>query len=97
MWEDHTITRDVYRTLLLEKLVPAIEQLWPRGEWASPQVVIQIQQDGPQSHIKPDDEKWLDGLQQKGLENKLLLFTQPPNSPNLNINDLGFLGITSPQ
>ena len=89
-WKDKTITQDVYRELLLEKVVVAIEQKWPRNEWNNPQVVIRIQQDGPNSHIKPDDADWILGLQQKGLENKLLLYTQPANSPDLNINDLGF-------
>ena len=32
----------------------------------------------------------MNALQGKGLENKLLLYTQPANSPDLNINDLGF-------
>ena len=89
-WEDKTVTQDVYRKLLLENVVVAIEQKWPRNEWNNPQVVIRIQQDGPNIHIKPDDADWILGLQQKGLENKLLLYTQPANSPDLNINDLGF-------
>ena len=49
-----------------------------------------IQQDGPNSHIQPDDEQWNAGLRNLGVENKILLYTQPPNSPDLNINDLGF-------
>lgn len=53
-----------------------------------PQVVIRIQQDGPNA---PDDRQWLERLQQKGLKNKILLYTQPANSPDLNINDLGFV------
>ena len=56
-WEDKPITQKAYRELLSEKVVPAVEQLWPQGEWASPQVVIWIQQDGPNAHIKPDNRK----------------------------------------
>ena len=52
--------------------------------------MIRVQQDGPQSHIKPDDTKWNQELQRRGLQNKILVFTQPPNSPDLNINDLGY-------
>ena len=44
-WKDKTITQDVYRELLLEKVVVAIEQKWPQNEWNNPQVVIRIQQD----------------------------------------------------
>ena len=90
VWEDKSITQKVNRDLLLEQVVPAVEQLCPQGEWASPQVLIRIQQDGLSAHIKPDNGKWLEGLEQKGLENKILLYTQPANSPDLNINNLGF-------
>ena len=90
VWYNETVTRDVYRRLLVQKLLPAIETLWPRGEWANPSVVIRVQQDGPQSHIKPNDTKWNEELQRRGLQNKILVFTQPPNSPDLNINDLGY-------
>lgn len=90
VWKDEVVTRDVYRKLLLEKVVPAIRDKWPRGEWNNAGVVIRIQQDGPQSHIKENDEQFLEGLRENGLENKILIYTQPSNSPDLNINDLGF-------
>ena len=70
VWHNETVTRDVYRRLLVQKLLPAIETLWPRGEWANPSVVIRVQQDGPQSHIKPNDTKWNEELQRRGLQNK---------------------------
>ena len=89
-WHNESVTRDVYRRLLLEKVVPGIRNSWPRGEWNDPAVVIRIQQDGPHSHISADDDGWLHGLQNQGVENKILLFKQPANSPDLNINDLGF-------
>jgi hypothetical protein len=89
-WKDESVTNEVYRKLLLEKVVPAIQQKWPRGAWNNPRMVIRIQQDGPKAHIKPDDVEWNEKLQQMGLEDKLLLYTQPANSPDLNILDLGF-------
>ena len=52
--------------------------------------MIRIQQDGPQSHLSPEDDGWNRALQQKGLQNKILLYKQPANSLDLNINDLGF-------
>ena len=73
VWRDISVTREVSRRLLLEKVVPAIEDKWPRAEWADPKVIIRIQQDGPQAHIKPTDQQWLQGLAAKGLENKIVL------------------------
>jgi len=89
-WKNKSIKKDVYRRLLLTKVVPAIKEKWPRGEWRSTQTVIRIQQDGPNSHIKPDNKEFHESLKEMGLHNKILLYTQPPNSPDLNINDLGF-------
>ena len=90
MWKDESVTKNVYRRLLLEKVVPAIKEKWPRGEWSRRSTVIRIQQDGPNCHIQPDDEEFQLGLEERGVVNKIVLFTQPSNSPDLNINDLGF-------
>jgi hypothetical protein len=92
-WKDQVVTKNIYRQLLLEKVVPAItEQEWPRGAWNNPRTVIQIQKDGLLTHIKLDNgDKWNKELQQMGLEDKVLLYTQLANLPDLNILDLGFL------
>ena len=91
VWRDETITRDKYRELLLEKVVPAIAEKWPRHEWESPRTIIRIQQDGAKSHIHPiNDAAFWQGMAELGFENKMLLYTQPANSPDTNINDLGF-------
>ena len=39
--------------------------------------------------IKEEGQGFYQGLQRLGMQNKVLLYTQPPNSPDLNINDLG--------
>ena len=88
-WKCKTVDQQVYRDLLLQKVVPAIMERWPRRDLNNNRVVIRIQQDGPQSHIRPDDQGFYQGLQRLGMQNKVLLYTQPPNSPDLNINDLG--------
>ena len=90
VWKDETVTRDVYRRLLVEKVVPAIIEKWPRGEWNDRTRIIRIQQDGPNTHIKPNGSQWTAELQRLGVLNKILIYTQPANSPDLNINDLGF-------
>ena len=53
-------------------------------------MIIRIQQDGPNAHIDGDDRLWDAGLQNLGLQNKILLYKQPANSPDLNINNLSF-------
>ena len=91
VWRNESVTKEVYRKLLLEKIVPEIQEKWPRGKLANPARVIRIQQDGPNSHILPTDAEWNQGLREQGLHNKIILYTQPANSPDLNINDLGLL------
>ena len=90
VWKDESVTRDVYRRMLAEKVVPAIIEKWPRREWIRNDRVIRIQQDGPNCHITPADEQFNGKLRELGVENIVLLYTQPANSPDLNINDLGF-------
>jgi hypothetical protein len=90
VWHDQAVTKDSYRRLLLEKVFPSIIELWPRGEWQRANFIIRVQQDGAPTHIDPDDDLLLQGLQQLNIEDKVLLYTQPANSPDVNINDLGF-------
>jgi hypothetical protein len=89
IWHDETITKEKYRELLLQKVFPSIKDNWPRGEWARMSCIVRVQQDGAGSHVDPTDELLLQGLVDLGIENKVLLYTQPPNSPDTNINDLG--------
>jgi hypothetical protein len=90
VWHDETITKESYRKLLLEKVFPAIKEKWPRGEWQRPNIIIRVQQDGAKTHLEAEDELLQQGLQELNIENKVLLYTQPANSPDVNINDLGF-------
>ena len=90
IWHDDTITKDKYRELLLQKVFPAIKEKWPRGEWARTTFIIRVQQDGAKSHIDPDDMLFQQGLEELDIENNVLLYIQPANSPDLDINDLRF-------
>lgn len=90
VWTNESVTKETYRRYLLEKVVPAIIEKWPRHEWNNRQIILRIQQDGPNSHIPANDAAFGEGLRKMGVQNKILLFTQPANSPDLNINDLGF-------
>ena len=90
VWHDEAVTKEVYRRLPLEKVFPVIKEEWPRGDWQRPNFIIRVQQAGAPTHIDPDDELLLQGLQELDIENKVQLYTQPANSPDCNINDLGF-------
>ena len=90
VWKNQKVNKDKYRELLLEKVIPAIKDKWPRQSWNDNTVVIRIQQDGASAHISPDDEGFNAGLVEQQVQNKILLYTQPSHSPDNNINDLGF-------
>ena len=80
------MTKEVYRELLISKLLPAIVEKWPWMDRLSRK--IWIQQDGAKSHIKTDDDDFEQALQD--LELNAGLYTQAANSPDVNLLDLGF-------
>ena len=91
-WKEMKVTKEVYRQFLHEKLVPAIKERFPRREGQT----IYIQQDNARPHIQPEEfsTKLLqqDGANLDDEERQwdLQLYFQPPNSPDLNVLDLGF-------
>ena len=80
------MTKEVYRELLISKLLPVIVEKWPRMDRLSRK--IWIQQDGAKSHINTDDNEFKEVLQDQELNAGL--FTQAANSPDVNLLDLGF-------
>jgi hypothetical protein len=90
VWKNQKVNKDKYRELLLEKVIPAIKDKWPRQSWNDNTVIIRIQQDGASAHITPDDDTFNAGLVDLQVHNKILLYTQPACSPDTKINDLGF-------
>ncbi|KAL7578224.1 hypothetical protein ACA910_012647 [Epithemia clementina (nom. ined.)] len=85
VWKNKNVNHEVYRYLLIKKLIPAILEKWPAAQRTN---TIRIQQDGAKSHIKENDEEFKIALSESGLN--ACLFTQPANSPDLNLCDLGF-------
>jgi hypothetical protein len=83
-WKNVNMTQDLYRTMMMDELIPALLTRWPRGN----NQTIRIQHDGAKAHIKDDDEWFNEALDEVGLNAKL--YTQPANSPDTNILDLGF-------
>ena len=86
VWKNKTVTKDVYRDLLTNKLIPAILGKWPRRDRMSR--TIYIQQDGAKNHIHEDDEEFNNALTEQEINTKL--YMQTPNSPDVNLLDLGF-------
>ena len=86
LWKNKMVTKDVYRELLINQLIPAILEKWPRRDRMSR--TIYIQQDGAKNHIHEDDEEFNNALMEQDIDAKL--FTQTPNSPDGNLLDLGF-------
>jgi len=76
---------------MLNEVVPAIQSLFPTCK-LSRYDTIYIQQDGAPSHIptKNEDDMWFEEMESLGRNERIKLVTQPPNSPDLNVNDLGF-------
>ena len=56
VWKNKTVTKDVYRELLINQLIPAILEKWPRRDRTSR--TIYIQQAGAKNHICEDDEEF---------------------------------------
>jgi len=80
-----SITRDVIRDFMINRVLPAIRAKWPREDVNKP---IFIQQDNAPSHLKVDDPHFCAVAKQDGFDIRLIC--QPPNSPDFNILDLGF-------
>ncbi|XP_051187684.2 uncharacterized protein [Lolium perenne] len=79
------VTQSVSRDYMINFLLPAIKQRWPASERGT---TIWIQQDNAKTHIPVDDPEFVAAAQADGWD--IRLTCQPPNSPDLNILDLGF-------
>jgi phosphoribosyl-AMP cyclohydrolase len=80
-----SVNKQLIKTYLIEKVLPAIKEKWPIEERGSP---IFIQQDNARTHIDVDDEDFRRVASQDGFDIRLMC--QPANSPDLNILDLGY-------
>ena len=78
------LTKNVYTEMLISNVLPAIKQKWPVG-----MKNIIIQHDDARPHCINFDSQCLTDECYSGGWNISFIF-QPPNSPDLNILDLGF-------
>ncbi|XP_059634636.1 uncharacterized protein LOC132276975 [Cornus florida] len=81
-----SITKDIIRSYLIEKVLPAIRAKWPCGGMME---TIYIQQDNAKPHIDPLDAEFLEGATKDGFD--IWLTFQPPNSLDLNVLGLGYI------
>ena len=86
IWKNKMVTKEVYRDLLISKLIPAILEKWLRRDRMSR--TIYIQQDGAKNHICEDDKEFNNALMEQDIDAKL--YMQTPNSPDVILLDLGF-------
>ncbi|XP_022041966.1 uncharacterized protein LOC110944619 [Helianthus annuus] len=79
-----SVTKEVTRSWLIDKVLPAIRDKWPQDHTGP----IFIQQDNAKPQISIDDEQFVQEASRGGFDIRLSF--QPPNSPDLNVLDLGF-------
>ncbi|XP_074303332.1 uncharacterized protein LOC141637804 [Silene latifolia] len=79
-----SITKQVVKDCLIHQVIPAIKSVWP--DCLSKH--IYIQQDNARPHIKNNDPDFMVAANSDGFHIELVF--QPPNSPDLNCNDLGY-------
>ncbi|XP_071740997.1 uncharacterized protein [Rutidosis leptorrhynchoides] len=79
-----SVAKEVTPAWLIAKVLQAIRAKWSQGH-SGP---IFIQQDNARPHINVNDREFLEASSREGFDIKLCF--QPPNSPDLNVLDLGF-------
>ena len=94
-WENKTVDTETYLHLM-ETVVRNIAKEWPSGQWADPSFQVKIQHDGAPAHSSGEfyrgwhmmlGELYIEGVLPS--VDKIILYKQPPNSPNTNVCDLG--------
>ncbi|KAH9134470.1 hypothetical protein AeRB84_019745 [Aphanomyces euteiches] len=80
--QPQTVTSDVYKNMIMSKVIPAIQTKIPRGAISG---AIFLQQDNASPHRRVTTKLLVEnGI--SGIE----ATSQPPNSPDFNVLDLGF-------
>ena len=86
VWKNKIVMKEVYRDLLIRKLIPAILEKWPTRDRNSRKIFIQ--QDGAKNHIHEDHKLFNDPLEENRVNAEL--YMQSANPPDINLLDLGF-------
>ncbi|VFQ91330.1 unnamed protein product [Cuscuta campestris] len=79
-----SVTKEVTKDMLVNQVIPAIREKWP--SFLDRNIILQ--QDNAKPHISATDPEFMAAASGNGFN--IILTNQPPNSPDLNILDLGF-------
>ena len=93
-----SVTREVSRTYLVEKVIPEIKKKWPRSFFDGPQDrhhPIYIRQDNAKAHVLENDPLVIQAGTVGGW--CISVKNQPPNSPDFNVLDLGIFNALAKQ
>ena len=77
--------KNAYKTMIIDQVVPAIVERCPTAMLDGG---VRLQQDNATSHIGNDDADFVAAIEATGVD--ITIYSQPPNSPDLNVLDLGF-------
>lgn len=80
---EQNITKEVIRDMLINKVFPAINAKWPPNLSKN----ILVQWDNARPHKIPNDQEFITAATKDGFDMKMVF--QPPQSPDLNVLDLG--------
>ncbi|WOG92649.1 hypothetical protein DCAR_0311923 [Daucus carota subsp. sativus] len=80
-----SVKRDTIRSFFTQKVLLDIRAKWPREDIDKP--ILIIQQDNVKTHVDTNDVEFCQVAQQDGFDIRLMY--QPPNSPDMNVLDLG--------
>jgi hypothetical protein len=84
-WTNIALDRDEYQRMMIDLVPPDIKRKMPINN------NIIMQQDGAKAHLPVNDLEFkAKVLELYGNEDAVKLYTQPAQSPDLNVNDLGF-------
>ena len=78
-----SVNKEIIKGILIDKLIPAIVEKYPRD---CDEVIVQMDNASP--HITNEDKDWEAAVKVSGI--KIRIKHQPPNSPDLNVLDLGY-------
>ena len=82
-----SVTKELYREYVCEKVIPSAIAKWPRGH--APVTHVGLQHDNPNTHFKAHDPIFMEAAESNA-RIKFHIREQPANSPDTNVLDLGF-------
>lgn len=79
-----------YKEYILEQVMPAIKRVWSQKRWT--EAFVSIQHNNAPVHFNQNDNQWIEYAHESANNGRWTfnIRPQPPNSPDLNILDLGF-------